>query len=379
MRLTDQIERSEAMSKVSNHLLQFRESAVFMQRYITRCLTVFIVLFSTYAYAYAEVDLNSKLWKLAKTKKFCKKNDFKNVNANIYNEDGLTPLMIAAQYYNDMFIDCMQQAKADVTLQDYNGKTAFEYIKKPQNQMEQIAASRTYNALRILEIHQIIGNKADIIKEEINPKKHYYKLYIEGAKCEVFSLPDDVICFSQKKKKRHGSKYSIYQDDIKRGVPPIFSAIQNHLHRELEQLLDTGSDVEMKYKGISPLFFALYQNDDRMVTIILSYGANPNIIDKNELYTPLSEACVINRISTVKLLLASGADVNYQYKKSETALTVAAKGCKNFELVKLLLENGADPEKIDRYGNTTFTSIEHYCRDKERYKKMKALIESYIK
>lgn len=302
---------------------------------------------------YDEVDLDSNLWKLAKTNGFCRAVNYKDVNVNIFNEEGQTPLMVATQQNNSRFIECMQQAKADVFAQDHNGKNAFDYIKQPTNKREEVFSARTHNALWQLLVHQIIGKKAQIIQEEINLKKGIYKLLIEGASCEEFSLPKEIQCTSRKKMKRYGPKYAIYESDVDRGVPPIFAAIQNRMYNQLKHVLDMGADIEEKNKfEDTPLIFAIYQNDDKLVKLLLEYGANPNVMDGDkvkghELYSALSKVAVTNRISTVKLLLEHGADVNLQRNKSETALTVASKGCKNFELVKLLLDHGANPELPD--------------------------------
>lgn len=176
------------------------------------------------------------------------------------------------------------------------------------------------------------------------------------------------------KKKTYSEKK--YDRDVKRGVPPIFAAIQNNLYKKLSELLDKGVDVQKKYKGVVPLIFAVYQHDDKLVEILLKHGANPNFVDRNGLYSPLSQACEENRISTAILLIKYGADVNYQYKKSETALTVAAKGCKNFELVQLLLDNGAKPDLIDIYRHSTVTGLFIQCKDKKKYEKMMKLLKT---
>jgi len=322
-------------------------------------------------------DTEMKLFKASKTDNFCRTIMFKGMNADIYNEYGQTPIMLAAQQSNSRFIDCLRESKVDVRLKDNDGKTAFDYIKQPKTQTEEMYSIRTYNALRRLEVYQIIGNKARIVQEDINLKKHIYKLRIEGALCEEFPLPEDIKCVSSKQKKRYGSIGSIYESDVNRGVPPIFAAIQNRLYKILSEILDDGADIEMKNKfGDTPLQFAYKQNDDRLLQILLEYGANPDV--GKGFYSLLSEACVINRIATVKLLLEYGANINYQYKKSESALKVAAKGCKNFELVQLLLDKGAKLNLIDDFGFNIVETLYIHCRNnKQGYEKMLKLIYEY--
>jgi len=341
-------------------------------------IIILVGVFTSYSYGeYGEVDLESKLWELAKTDNFCRAVNFKGVNVNIFNEEGQSPLMIAAQHKNSRFIECMNQAKADVFMKDHDGKTAFDYIKQPKSKSEEIFSIRTYNALQRLEVHQIIGDKAQIIQEEINLKKGIYKLSIEGATCEEFALPKEIQCIALEKKKRNGPAYTIYEHDVNRGVPPIFAAIQNRMYNKLRQILHMGADIEMKNKfGDTPLQFAYKQNDDRLLKILLEYSANPNV--GKGFYSLLSEACVINRISTVKLLLKYGANINYQYKKSESALKVAAKGCKNFELVRYLLDNGANLNLTDDFDFNIVETLYIHCRnDKQGHKKMLKLIYEY--
>ena len=179
-------------------------------------------------------------------------------------------------------------------------------------------------------------------------------------------------------KPKDGKDYKVYEQDVKRGVPPIFAAIQNYLHEKLVEILDSGVDIELKNKfGTTPLSFAIYQNNDTTVKILLDHGANPNVIDGNGNYTPLSQAILNGRESTVNILIRHqySMDVNFQSSKSETALTVAAKGCKKFKIVRLLLYKGANPDLIDRFGFTSKSGLFRYCKKDANYEKMMKLLD----
>jgi len=202
------------------------------------------------------------------------------------------------------------------------------------------------------------------------------KKVAEKQKKERLKFEKKLLKKRRKEEKIINQQKKVYESDIKRGVPPIFAAIQNHMHNQLRLILDMGADVNMQHKGVAPLIFAIYQNDDKLVEILLKYGANPNFLDG--FYSPLSKACVTNRVSTVKLLLKYGADVNYQYNNSESALRVAAKGCDNFELVRLLLDNGANLNLTDASGVNIVESLYIHCRNnKQDHKKMLKLIYEY--
>ena len=172
------------------------------------------------------------------------------------------------------------------------------------------------------------------------------------------------------------SSFTAYKKDKERGVSPLFAAIQNGLYEEVSDLINKGENVDAKNKFSSPpLIFAIEHKDARIVKILLSHGAKSDVMDGKDIYSALSKASSKNSISTVKLLIKYGANVNYQYKENETALTVAAKGCENFELVKLLLDNGADAMLMDRFGYSTLMGLRRYCSDDISYVKMKKLIK----
>ena len=89
---------------------------------------------------------------------------FKDVDANIRNEKGETPLMVAVQNGHSSVIDCLDDAIVDVQIKDNDGRTAFDYIKKPTNRREKILSDRIYASLRMLEVAQIVRGKAKIVQ-----------------------------------------------------------------------------------------------------------------------------------------------------------------------------------------------------------------------
>jgi len=175
--------------------------------------------------------------------------------------------------------------------------------------------------------------------------------------------------------KQNISSFSKYEKDKKRGVSPLYAAIQNGLDSEVIDLLNKGENIESKNKYASPpLIFAIEKNDLSIVEILLSHGANPDVLNGKGMYTALSKASMENKVSIVKLLLKSRADINYQHNKSQTALMVAVKRCENFELIKLLLDKGANPYLKDKDGETIFDKEFASCINKEDIEKMKKLL-----
>lgn len=144
---------------------------------------------------------------------------------------------------------------------------------------------------------------------------------------------------------------------------------------ELKESIAAGHDIEARDKrGYTRLQIAILEKNGKAVALLLDQGADMYARDASGYHSAFSLAA--EDIEMFKLFMQHGANVNYQYNKSETALTLAAKGCKNFELVKLLLLNGADPDLIDEYGFTTRNGLFRYCKKDKNYEMMMALLNT---
>ena len=84
------------------------------------------------------------------------------------------------------------------------------------------------------------------------------------------------------------------------------------------------------------------QGNDKMVKILLDFGADPSITNHQGL-TPMYKAASLNHVTTVKRFLNAGVDVNcYDHPNHLTSLFVAC--CANHEeLVDVLMDAGAFP------------------------------------
>ena len=89
-------------------------------------------------------------------------------------------------------------------------------------------------------------------------------------------------------------------------------------------------------------------NEQKIMKILLEYGANPNLKDANG-QTPLHLAIADDKIEIVKLLLEYLVDYNSKDNSGNIPLTLAIK--KNrIEIVELLLQYGVDPNLKDDEG-----------------------------
>jgi len=105
-------------------------------------------------------------------------------------------------------------------------------------------------------------------------------------------------------------------------------------------LIDGGVDVNTADgKGTYPLMLACsYKDNDEMIELLLTKGADPNIYGPNG-ETPLGLAAKYS-LKAVKMLVEKGADVNAKHEKGHTALWWAIK-MEEKEVIEFLKKNGA--------------------------------------
>jgi ankyrin repeat protein len=132
----------------------------------------------------------------------------------------------------------------------------------------------------------------------------------------------------------------------------IFVAAQNGDLETVKSLLKVNPELVRKIDtlGVTPLHRAAQQGRIDVVRLLLASGADVNAQDKYG-NTPLHESALFGHKDVVALLLASKADVNALNKNGETPLHRAAMTGHN-DVAELLLANGAGVNAKDN-GSTT--------------------------
>lgn len=132
------------------------------------------------------------------------------------------------------------------------------------------------------------------------------------------------------------------------GTALILASAKKENTNIINILLDYGSDINAmieddKMTGITSLFYAIHNNFENNVKVLLERGADPNIeaIIYGQLETsPLIYAMDLDNIGIAYLLIEHGSDINSKNNKGYTALDYAIdKGY--YELEKLLRSKNA--------------------------------------
>ena len=87
----------------------------------------------------------------------------------------------------------------------------------------------------------------------------------------------------------------------------------------------------------TPIDFAVCRGNKDIVELLLENDAYPDIRCNQYVNTPLMDACLCKRNEIIKLLLENGADPKLTNGDDETALEIARKQ-KNKEAVKIILK-----------------------------------------
>ncbi len=171
-------------------------------------------------------------------------------------------------------------------------------------------------------------------------------------------------------------------------TPLILASEWGHID-VVKLLLENGADVNLKTLGNESAVVAAYEKDHiEIMKFLVEHGAQVDdilyrffmfAIDEKIEMTQffLEHGATIdaksfvtatgfrnrNNLELVKVLLASGVDINGKDNNGKTALQSASVRKfgstldENLEMVKLLLENGADPNIKDLEGNTALITI----------------------
>lgn len=139
------------------------------------------------------------------------------------------------------------------------------------------------------------------------------------------------------------------------GPTALMWAVRKKHYETVKLLLEKGADPDVQDEhGESALIYAIHGNDESMIKLLLTAAENINVRlrgGRTPLMFAVSTVALRVNISTIKLLLDYGADVNAMADNGDTAMS-EARGAQGSEVRKLLAERGAkNPPITERYAN----------------------------
>ena len=136
-----------------------------------------------------------------------------------------------------------------------------------------------------------------------------------------------------------------------RGITPIYIAIQNNNSAMIDALIAAGANVNQPTSGITPLMLSIRFGQSAIADKLIAAGADVNKSD-NQGITPLMIAAQYEHPDIVEKLLAAQADVTKVWLPSgHTALMEAAKNG-NLAIIGQLLKAGANIDTVTKDGST---------------------------
>lgn len=164
----------------------------------------------------------------------------------------------------------------------------------------------------------------------------------------------------------------------------LYDAVRANNKEKVRRILEsnTVNTIDLNkysnFDAFTPLTASSSQGYDDIIRILLEYDVNKDKEDKNDFHlTPLGHAINANHLTTVKLLVEAGADINlttgFPSKRSPLEHAVISD---NLEVLKYLLEKGANPNTNDENGSNILISA--LWRSKNEYNPNQVAIISLL-
>lgn len=158
-----------------------------------------------------------------------------------------------------------------------------------------------------------------------------------------------------------GKNHKLVEQLLHRGVSPnlgfnmhpLKEAVLSHDEESLRLLLLFGADPnESNRDSITPLFVCVERSFLTGATMLVKYGADPNLVAGPEMESPLAVAVMGNMVAFTYLFLSHNGDANHMTASGSPILISAIKKKTPKKFIDMLLEYGAKPNTKTREGHT---------------------------
>lgn len=266
----------------------------------------------------------------------------KGFDVNKVNENGKTPLIIAAKWNeSSRVIDLLLKAGADGTIECPEGKTAYYYANKNKSLSFSESVFKLYLAMKggffYLVIHGSPEEIQKAIEEGSDPNMRIAGNRTALMNAATWNCNPEVIELLIDE----GANVNA-RDDF--GGTALREASVGNNAEVVNLLLAAGADINSRDdRGMSSLMYAAGFNQDLNVTkVLLENGASINARSEDGMSALIYAAGYNQNPDVTKVLLEKGANISARNQKGLTALMYAAWLTENPKIIDILLEHGAD-------------------------------------
>lgn len=260
---------------------------------------------------------------------------------NIQNQQGITPLMLAAQKDNEFFMVNLLSNKADATFIDNEGKTALHYLINSSAQ-----------SIKNLEL--FINNGADLnaIDNQGTTLLHLAasRLYIKGTNPTILQQLID-------------AKVNLNNQDTN-FTTPLIAAINNDQIDNALALINAGANINLAGTDQnSPLHYAAEKGNKLLIETLIKKGANLNALNKDG----IPPAFLSKNSTTLEQFKEAGADLTITTPQGESIVTYLSSRSDKKAVLSMLsgvLNVQTNPNEKDKNGQTSlYRSIRYNSPD----------------
>ncbi|WP_341816915.1 ankyrin repeat domain-containing protein [Wolbachia endosymbiont (group A) of Agelastica alni] len=262
---------------------------------------------------------------------------FKGADLEARNEDGMTPLLLAAKRGSSSVVRSLVGSGdfyPDISVKDKNGRTALK-IALEYNQTEMVDL-----------LQEVQNNYNDHLFDSIRFRNFDKTIHFLNLGADV-NATDEAGCTPLYRTVELYDS-AIAKLLIDRGADVNVRGYHNStlLHESINEdvaklLIDRGANINARDDdGQTPLHRSLCSGRPRMVEFFVNSGADIEARDDDG-QTPLHSAVDCCNSDNIELLIRKGANVNAEDNDNQTPLHYAAAGC-DLNAAKSLINRGAN-------------------------------------